>query len=483
MPDGGGGLCLTMKEIRAREYLLKTREDMGVVSPLKYSVPEAALTRCLRELPHYVVLRNEEDLFGNFQRGGDIDLLVADLRVAERTLIRHLGVPIRIIRSSYVSGYSYDWGHVDLLPTVEWRGACYLPTEAVLAGRRLSPRGRSVPRIAHEALISWLSSLLWGGFFKARYAAKIRQAVESDGIGFQQTLIEVAGKKLGLRLWEAAVNDHAEISAGWTRSMRRAVWWRACFRSPVRTIQRSVGFVIGELRLRFQPPVPWVAIIRPDGSGDSSLANEIVHRFAGCPYGSVQMVHWRPRLMARGHGDEPVIDRHERPGRGRIGSGWRLMVLAADWLVCYWAGWARLRAKGYILALDRTYFDVAADHARGLGGVGWVARVLAWLLPKPDFVFVVDSERDVSWQRTHEVPPAELARQLPAGHVIDGSLSLNAAVDEIQRVIRAWMLNRSAVSLGEQASRVTAPTASTVGSSGTPTSVSRGDSARVTRTP
>jgi len=187
--------------------------------------------------------------------------------------------------------------------------------------------------------------------------------------------------------------------------------------------------------------------------------------------------------MARGHGDEPVIDRHERPGRGRIGSGWRLMVLAADWLVCYWAGWARLRAKGYILALDRTYFDVAADHARGLGGVGWVARVLAWLLPKPDFVFVVDSERDVSWQRTHEVPPAELARQLPAGHVIDGSLSLNAAVDEIQRVIRAWMLNRSAVSLGEQASRVTAPTASTVGSSGTPTSVSRGDSARVTRTP
>jgi len=450
---------------------------MGVVSPLKYSVPEAALTQCLRELPHYVVLRNEEYLFENLQRGGDIDLLVADLRVAERTLIRHLGVPIRMIRSSYVTGYSYDWGHIDLLPTVEWRGACYLPTEAVLEGRRLSPRGRSVPKIAHEALISWLSSLLWGGFFKERYAGKIRQAVEIDGSAFQQTLIEVAGKKLGSRLWQAAVDGHAESSAEWTRSLRRAVWWRACFRSPVRTIQRSVGFVIGELRLRLQPPVPWVAIIGPDGSEESSLANEIVHRFAACPYGNVKAVHWRSRLMARARGDEPVTDR-ERRSRGRIGSGWRLMVLAADWLVCYWAGWARLRAKGYILALDRTYFDVTVDHARGRDGMGPLARVMGWLLPKPDLVFVLDSDGDVPWQRMHEVPPAEIARQLPAGHVIDGSLPLSDVVDEIQRVIRGWMLNRSVVSLGEEDPVVTAPTTNAVGSSEAPTSVSRGDGAR-----
>jgi len=434
-------------------------------------------------LPDYVVLRNEEDLFGNLERGGDIDLLVADLGLAERTVIRHLGAPIRIARSSYVSGYSYDWGHIDLLPTIEWRGACYLRTEAVLEGRRFSPRGRPVPRIAHEALISWLTNLLWGGFFKERYAAKIRQAVETDGSAFQQTLIEVAGQKLGLRLWQAAVDGHAEISAEWTRSLRRAVWWRAWRRSPLRTIQRSVAFVTGELRLRFQPPVPWMAILGPDGSGKSSLANEIVHRFAACPYGNVKVVHWRPRLMVRAHGDEPVTDLRERPRHRPIGSGWRLLVLAADWLVCYSAGWARLRAKGYILALDRTYFDVIVHHARGRDGVGPLARVLAWLLPKPDLVFILDSERDVSWPRMHEVPPAELARQLPAGHVVDGSLPLTVVVDEIQRVIRAWMLSRSVVSLGEQAPLVTAPTVSAVGSSGAPTSVSRGDGARVTRTP
>src|SRR6185436_13121252 len=253
--------------------------------------------------------------------------LVADLRVAERTLIRHLGVPIRIIRSSYVSGYSYDWGHVDLLPTVEWRGACYLPTEAVLAGRRLSPRGRSVPRIAHEALISWFSSLLWGGFYKDRYAAAIRQAVDTDGRAFRQALIEAAGKRLGIRLWQAAVDGHAETSKEWTRSLRLAVWSRAWLKSPVRTIQRCVAFVIGALRLRFEPPVPWIAIPGPEGSGKSSLVNEIVHRFAACPYGNVQAIHWRSRFMAQ---DEPATDSRQRRNRGPIG-GWRLLALAADW--------------------------------------------------------------------------------------------------------------------------------------------------------
>ena len=246
--------------------------------------------------------------------------------------------------------------------------------------------------------------------------------------------------------------------------------------------------MIGELRLRFQPPVPWVAIIGPDGSGESSLANEIVHRFAACPYGNVKAVHWRSRFMARAQGDETVTDLHERPRRGPIGSGWRLLVLAADWLVCYSARWARLRAKGYILALDRTYFDVILDHGRGRDGVRPLARVLWWLLPKPDLVFVLGSEPDVLSQRMQEVPPSELARQrqarralarqLPAGHVVDGSLPLSAVVDEIQRVIRAWMLNRSVARLGEQAPVVTAPTAGTVGSSGAPTSVSRGNGAR-----
>src|SRR5688572_9403836 len=233
--------------------------DMIIESPLYDTVSHAALTRFLRELPDYVVLRNEEDLFANLQRGGDVDLLVGDLDLAVRILIRHLGAPVRIISSSYVRGYSYDWGHIDLLPTIEWRGACFLRTVAILNDRQISAKGRPVPRPAHEAVISWLTSVLFGGFFKQRYAAQLRQAIESDGMELRRTLIAAAGNRLGRLLCQAAMDGHPEIAATWTRSLRRSVWMRACLKSPIGTVQRCGAFVLGELRRRFKPPVPWIA--------------------------------------------------------------------------------------------------------------------------------------------------------------------------------------------------------------------------------
>jgi len=467
--DVAAGVGVIVSELPS--FSFQTRE-IGVMSPPNDSVPQAELTQCLREVPNCVVLRNENDLFGNLRRGGDVDLLVRDLELAERILIHRLGRPVRITKRSYVSEYFYDWGNVDLVPSIEWRGAHYLPTEAVIDARHVSERGRPVPRLAHEALISWLTSLLWGGFFKARYASVICKAVEIDGGAFRQMLMEVAGKKLGVRLWQAAVDGHPEISAEWTRSVRLAVWWRAFFRSPVRTVQRYFAFVIAELKLRFEPPVPWIAILGSDRGRNSSVANEIVHRSAACPYASVKAFHWPPRRMARTQGAEPIIDLRRKSGRGPIGSSLRLLVLAADWLIGYWTRFVHLRAKDYILAFDGTYFDLVIDHTRNGNKAGsLLARGLWRLLPKPDLVFLLDSEPDVLRHRYQEVAPSELAHErhvyralvheLSGGHVLDGGLPLSVLADEILRVIRAWMLDRSVASLaGMQAPIPTVPTAS-----------------------
>ena len=460
---------------------------MGVTPP-RTLVPQAALALCLRELPNCVVLRNEEDLFDNLQRGGDVDLLVADLQLAERTLIRHFGSPVRIFRSSYATGYSYDWGHLDLLPTVEWRGACYLRTEAVLESRQLSASGRGVPRIAHEAVISWLTSLLWGGFFNERYASVIRQAAEVDGVAFRQALIDAAGEKWGLRLWRAAVDRQPEISAGWAHPLRRAVWWRACFRAPVYTIRRFLAFVIGQLRLRFAPPVPWIAILHPDGRQEPSIA-DVVDRFAACPYACVKALTWRPRFSGRAHGSEPTTAPLGGPRRGSIG-GLRLLALATEWLVHYWARLVHLRARGYVLASDGMYFDAIVDFARDRPETApRLVRALWWLLPTPDLVFLLDSETEVLEPPGHDASQAEierrrhayraLVRRLPTGHVLNGRLPLNTLTDEMQQAIRAWMLDRSVVSLGGALAPVaTASTAGDRGLSGAPTLLSRGDGTR-----
>ena len=429
------------------------------MSSRKNSVPPAALEQYLRELPDCVVLRNEEDVFGHLQRGGDVDLLVGNLERAERTLIRHLGCPIRISRRSYVREYFYDWGNVDLLPSLEWRGACYLRTDSVFDGQQVSERGRHVPRLAHVALISWFSSLLWGGFFKERYAPEIRQAVESDGVAFRQALTEAAGNAWGERLWRMAADGHPEASAACALSLRRALWWRAFARSPLRTLKGYVSFVIRELSLRFKPTVPWIAIVGPDASRCSAVVAEIVDRFSDSPYAHAKAVSWQsPSSSSR--------------------SGLIRLVLAADWVMNYWTRWVHDRAKGCILAFD-------ADHSDLFAGswLDWsdlrprLARRLAWLLPKLDLVFLLDSAPDGVSRHAGDDAPAGWGRQvhtqpsgigeLAAAPVLNGSLPPSVLAESIQRVLRAWMVDRTAASLdGARAPMMAASRASAEGSNG-----------------
>lgn len=406
--------------------------EMGIMSSRKCSVPRAALEHYFRELPDYVVLRNEEDVFAHLERGGDLDLLVGNLDLAERTLIRHLGCPIRITRRSYVRENFYDWGSVDLLPSIEWRGASYLRTDSVFDGRRLSEGGRPVPRLAHVALISWFSSLLWGGFFKERYASVIRQAVEADGLAFRQALTEAAGHRWGDRLWRMAAEGHPEKSATWTVNLRRAVWWRAFTRAPFRTSQHYCSFVIRELRLRFAPPVPWVAILGSDRGRRSAIVSDLLDRFSQSSYGHVKAIQWSARR-----------------------TGLKRLVQATEWFVTYWTRWVNDRAKGYILALDGDHASPFAASWRNRSGSNrrGAAR---WLLPKPDLVFVLDSPSD-ELRGTDEGTPAELAPEMhqtaagpepPAAHVLNGRAPVSVLGESIQRVIRAWMLDRTAASIG-----------------------------------
>jgi hypothetical protein len=66
--------------------------------------PTGALRTLLNRLNAFAVVRNE-DIFANFERGGDADLLVDDVVRAERVLLECLGEPLVIQRRSYVSGY------------------------------------------------------------------------------------------------------------------------------------------------------------------------------------------------------------------------------------------------------------------------------------------------------------------------------------------------------------------------------------------
>jgi thymidylate kinase len=295
---------------------------------------------------------------------------------------------------------------------LEWRGARYLDVGVVLAGRDVSPWGLPRPRAAHEALVSWFSSLLGGGFFNTRYRQVVVDAARTDGEELARVLRVAAGRRWGHRLWQCAVEGHPEDSQRWVAQLRRAVWSRAVLRAPVETVTGAVRFCVAELRLRLAPPLPWVAVLGPDGSGKSALVSALRDSWPPT-LGRVHTYHLRPRrLNRRGASSEPVVDPHGQPPRGRLASSVLLALVLLDWWIGYWTQIAKQRAKYGLVVFDRHMLDMVVDPARyRYGGPPSLAQLACRLAPQPDVMVVLDAPPEVVRGRKQEVTPEESRRQ------------------------------------------------------------------------
>jgi thymidylate kinase len=412
-------------------------------------VPAAALLRALGSLDCYVVLRNH-DVLAHLAHGGDIDLFVAEPRAAEWRFVAELGAPAFVARRSYVTGIFYDWGHIDLLPTLEWRGARYLDGVAVVTDRELSPSGLPRPRPAHEAIVCWFSSLLWGGFFKQRYRDLIVDAAREDGDELARVLNAALGRRWGDRLSRCAAEGRPEASARWASRLRRAVWRRALARAPLRTMSGCLRFCMAEVRLRVHPPLPWVAVLGPDGGGKSTLLAGLRDAWPRS-LGSVHIHHLRPHVLnRRGESAEPVVDPHGQPARGTVMSAAALMFVLLDWWIGYWSRIVRQRAKHGLVVFDRHLLDILVDPRRyRYGGPTWLARAACRLVPRPDVVIVLDAPPDVVRARKREVTPAESLRQnveyrrlaaaTSGAHLVDATVAPPEVLEAVTAILRRRM--------------------------------------------
>ncbi|MGC8876989.1 hypothetical protein [Thermus sp.] len=421
---------------------------------MKFTEPVEQLCALLRETDGYALLRNP-DVAANLARGGDVDLLVDDPRSFSRRLLEELGPPLMHMERSYVQGFFWRWGHVDLLPTLEWHGAVYLPSEEVLGSAFRNSEEFLEASLPHQAVVCWLSSLIWGGFFKERYRELIIRAAHECEDRLFRSLEYAVGPFWARRLVEVAQAGRPEVSVTWVRPLRRILWWRAFLRSPWATLSGLVRFWVSEVKLRIWPPAPWVAVLGLDGSGKSSLLNALKERLGhGRPFVDVRVGHWRPGRIMGSKATGPVVDPHGKPLRGSLASLAKLGLFIMDWTIGYCFDLVHLRAKGMLLVFDRHFVDLWVDPMRyRYGGPLWVARLVGVLVPKPDLFIFLDLPAEVAHARKQEVlleevrrlrkRYLELARSLPNAHVVDASRPLEEVVADVEEVILRHMAART----------------------------------------
>lgn len=203
-----------------------------------------------------------------------------------------------------------------------------------------------------------------------------------------------------------------------------------------------------EAVVRNQARSPWIAIIGVDGTGKTSVLNQIEQSLPSLPFTSMEVLHRRPRIAYQNKVDQPgKIAHYQKPPHSALVSTIKLGVMLLDWQLGYWRRIKRQRASGALVVADRhSLLDLLADPLRyRYGGPARLIRFAVRLAPMPDLIILLDAPLEVLQKRKREVPIEnlrvmrdkylEMSRWLPNCVVIDASQPLAVVVADVKRFI------------------------------------------------
>ena len=189
-----------------------------------------------------------------------------------------------------------------------------------------------------------------------------------------------------------------------------------------------------------------VALLGPDGSGKSAVAEAVAQRLAP-DFADTVRLHLRPRLGLRRSHNGPALTPHAKPPRSALVSIVKVLYFAVDYNLGH-----RLQVRprvqaGALVLFDRYCHDMLVDPRRyRYGGPQWLLRWLAAVVPKPDLWLLLDAPAEVLRRRKREVAWAELVQlraayrellqRLPHGVLIDTGQPFDAVVETAVTCIR-----------------------------------------------
>jgi len=383
----------------------------------------------------YCVLRNYELLPENIEN--DIDMLVLPehkavfesciMDSAKATGWTLLMRPIRHGYTAYwfQSDISGDYVHFDAWTKIAWKGLRWA-NEAEVLSRRVRRDQFYIPCASDEACISLIKDLIQVGIIKGKYKPGINSVVINSRTIFTNALQWGFGNKLAIRLCDLIERDDWVTCVKLKNSMRRSVLWQSVLRNPLEPILSVLCFLGSYMRsLVFNRTGIFVALIGPDGSGKTTIAEGLVksmNKLFPAPLYYHGRFFFLPDLrniynvMRRMFGRKPVkLSPSGFNTLGNMQPHTKLRVCMYlfyyfwDYILGYWVI-GNIRTKGQLLIFDRYFYDYLIQQQYAFMPK-MLARLMLLLIPKPDIILYLKCEPAVIHQRKPELSVAAIKQQ------------------------------------------------------------------------
>lgn len=415
----------------------------------------------------YLILRNYEEL--PEYTGNDVDILIDPRQLVVTQVILEKVASEEGWRIHNIGEFAcraiflfntetLEQLHLDLMCGIKWHTLQFLDNERMLDCSR-PLKNFHIPSIADEAAVNLMTRLLYGGYVKEKYKEGIRQAALGNREKFVETLHPWVGTQLAENVVEKTIEGQWGAIESQVQAVRKQVVL-ANLRDPVCLLSSLVSDVFRFVRRWTRAPGISVVFLGPDGCGKTSVADGLKGRLEKtfCPERGIHS-HWKP-IRSKGASFAPTEDPHGKPSRNSLMS---LAYFIYHYLPFIWGWWIHVKPvlfKNGLVIIDRYYYDFFVDRQRyRLNLPQWIVRLGFVFVKKPDLVFCLDADPEILQARKKEVSFDECSRQrnayrklaeeLSDGHVIDASQPLEKVVQDVQRIVLEYMVERTVRRLDE----------------------------------
>ena len=172
----------------------------------------------------------------------------------------------------------------------------------------------------------------------------------------------------------------------------------------------------------FKQPGYTVTFLGPDGSGKSTIINNIKPKLNKAFHNAVYYEHMRPNMfpsLAKLLGKkvnykEQSLNPHGSSNSGFFGSFFRLSYYIIDYSIGFYIKiFPRKATKSCVWIFDRYYYDYLIDPKRGrIKLPGWIIKLGQLIVPDPDLILCLGTSARTIHKRKPELTFSEIERQI-----------------------------------------------------------------------